>query len=111
MAGSDGVGAEPSRKTDREFPGPGDEVKQRLLSYLDWANSLCQDTQRLTNEMVSLELRQRVDAFQVAAGVFGRQLMLRQQRGQPVVADSSFYIEYPQKLEEVNFTLTGRWPG
>ncbi len=62
-----------------------------------------EQTQRLTNLLVSLELRQRTDAFDQAVKALGRELALWERRGRPVVADSSFYIEHPQKLEEANF--------
>src|SRR5260370_15340099 len=62
-----------------------------------------EQTQRLTDLLVSLELRQRTDAFDQAVKALGRELALWERRGRPVVADSSFYIEHPQKLEEANF--------
>jgi hypothetical protein len=114
---------------------------ERLLAYLDWANSAVErlgslirssdlerlvltkryelllsgvgdlaneETRRLTNSLVSIELKQRVDAFEAAVKELGWQLVLWEQRGQPVVADSSFYIEHPHKFEEADFAaVTG----
>jgi hypothetical protein len=61
-------------------------------------------TQRLVNQLVSAELRQRTAAFADAVGRLGKELQQWQLRGLPVVADSSFYIHHPDKLEEADFS-------
>ncbi|WP_433919785.1 PIN domain-containing protein [Streptomyces canus] len=60
-------------------------------------------TQRLVNQLVSGELRQRTAAFTAAVETLAQELQRWQLRGVPVVADSSFYIKHPEKLEAVDF--------
>lgn len=65
-------------------------------------------TEPLVNALVSQELQERVDALGEALKTLERQRSLWQLRGHPVVADTSFYIQHPVKLEEVDFSeLTG----
>ncbi|MEU1499648.1 PIN domain-containing protein [Streptomyces sp. NPDC005732] len=73
----------------------------QLLAGLD--NFTIGTTQRLVNHLVSAELRQRTEAFGAAVEVLAQELQRWQLRGVPVVADSSFYIKHPEKLEEVDF--------
>ncbi|WP_416530801.1 PIN domain-containing protein [Streptomyces coelicoflavus] len=61
-------------------------------------------TQRLVNQLVSAELRQRTAAFTAATETLGQELQQWQLRGLPVVADSSFYIHHPDKLEDTDFS-------
>lgn len=68
-------------------------------------------TQRLVNQLVSAELRQRTAAFTAAAETLGQELQQWQLRGLPMVADSSFYIHHPDKLEErCSHTTLARQP-
>src|SRR5260370_20730348 len=59
-----------------------------------------EQTQRLTNLLVSLELRQRTDAFDQAVKALGRELALWGRRGRPGGGRSSLFIEPPQKVEK-----------
>jgi len=60
-------------------------------------------TQRVLNGMVSLELAQRVEDFAAAVKDLEEQIGRWARPGRFVVADTSFYIQHPDKLEEVNF--------
>ncbi|QIQ04300.1 PIN domain-containing protein [Streptomyces liangshanensis] len=60
-------------------------------------------TQRLVSQLVGAELRQRAAALQAATDALGREMRQWQLRGLPVVADSSFYVHHPDKLEEADF--------
>lgn len=73
----------------------------QLLAGLD--NFTIGTTQRLVNQLVSAELRQRTAVFTAAAETLAQELQRWQQRGMPVVADSSFYVHHPYKLEETDF--------
>ncbi|MFC8671530.1 PIN domain-containing protein [Streptomyces griseorubiginosus] len=53
----------------------------------------------LAEQMVNSELRWRVAEFTAAVEALGQELYRWQLRGLPVVADSSFYIRHPDKLE------------
>lgn len=78
----------------------------QLLAGLD--NFTIGTTQRLVNRLVFTELRQRTEAFGAAVETLAQELQRWQVRGMPVVADSSFYIKHPERLEEVDFcTLLG----
>ena len=61
------------------------------------------EVQRVVNGLVSLELDQRIDAFDQAIKELEEQVRRWPMLGDLVVADSSFYIEHPKKLEEVDF--------
>ncbi|KOV94165.1 hypothetical protein ADL04_25345 [Streptomyces sp. NRRL B-3648] len=73
----------------------------QLLAGLD--NFTIGTTQRLVNQLVSAELRQRTTAFTTAVDTLAQELQRWQLRGVPFVADSSFYIHHPDKLEETEF--------
>ncbi|MFF4760354.1 PIN domain-containing protein [Streptomyces sp. NPDC001292] len=73
----------------------------QLLAGLD--NFTIGTTQRLVNQLVFTELRQRTEAFGDAVHTLGQELQRWQLRGVPVVADSSFYVHHPEKLEETDF--------
>lgn len=61
------------------------------------------DSQRVLNGLVTLELDQRVDAFEGALRALDRQIERWSRFGAFVVADSSVYIESPAKLEDLDF--------
>lgn len=70
------------------------------------------DTTKVVNLLVSLELRERVDAFDAAVKALNVQIEQWSEPGEIVVPDSSFYIEHEQKLEDADFhayTVTV-WP-
>ncbi|MFJ3648342.1 PIN domain-containing protein [Streptomyces murinus] len=60
-------------------------------------------TQRLVNQLVSTELRQRTEIFGAAVASLAQELQRWQLRGLPVVADSSFYVHHREKLEDTDF--------
>lgn len=53
----------------------------------------------VVNALVSLELQERIDALEETLCELSAERGLWQQRGYPVVADTSFYIQHPDKLE------------
>jgi hypothetical protein len=57
----------------------------------------------VVNGLVSLELDERVEAFDAAIKALGRQIKRWSAYSHYVVPDTSFYIEHPDKLEEVDF--------
>jgi hypothetical protein len=61
------------------------------------------EVQRVVNGLVSLELDERVAAFEAAIDALRRQIQRWSEYGAYVVPDSSFYIEHEDKLEEVDF--------
>ncbi|WP_405591896.1 PIN domain-containing protein [Streptomyces sp. NBC_01092] len=73
----------------------------QLLAGLD--NFTVGSTQRLVNQLVSAELRQRTTVFTAAVETLAQELQRWQLRGMPVVADSSFYVHHSYKLEETDF--------
>lgn len=73
----------------------------QLLAGLD--NFTIRTTERLVNRLVFTELRQRLEAFGTAVHTLGQELQRWQLRGVPVVADSSFYVHHPEKLEDADF--------
>jgi rRNA-processing protein FCF1 len=75
----------------------------RLLSAAGTMTGTDIATQRVLNGMVSLELKQRVDAFDAAVKALEKQIQRWSRRGVFVAADTSFYIEHENKLEEVDF--------
>lgn len=60
------------------------------------------DAQRLVNGLVSLEVRQRVDAFEAAIQTLRQHIERWSRSAYFVVADSSFYIHHPEKFEVVD---------
>lgn len=69
------------------------------------------DQTRLVNLLVSLELTQRVDAFDAAIKALSMEITRWQRRGWTLVADSSFYIEHSEKLEDAGLSglLPAEW--
>lgn len=64
----------------------------------------------LVNNLVSLEVRDRVDMFAAAITELNHEIRRWRLRGWTFVADSSFYIEHPQKLEEADLaSLLPSW--
>lgn len=61
------------------------------------------DARRVVNDLVSLELDERVAAFEEAVQSLDRQLKRWSTPKVFVVADSSVYIEHPDKLEALDF--------
>lgn len=61
------------------------------------------EVQRVVNGLVSLELDQRIDAFDQAIKELEGQVQRWPMLGDLVVADTSFYIEHPEKLEDADF--------
>ncbi len=58
---------------------------------------------RVVNELVSLELTERVQTFEAAIKALQGQVGRWTQYSHFVVLDTSFYIEHPQKLEVADF--------
>lgn len=61
------------------------------------------EVQRAVNGLVSLELDQRVEAFDAAVKALDAQIRRWSQYSHFVVPDTGFYIKHPQKLEEADF--------
>jgi PIN domain len=75
----------------------------RLLSAAGTMTGTDIATQRVLNGLVSLELTQRVDAFDAAVKALDEQIQRWSRPGVFVAADTSFYIEHESKLENVDF--------
>lgn len=75
----------------------------RLLSAAGTMTGTDVATQRVLNGLVSLELAQRSDAFEVAVKTLEAQIQRWSGTGVFVVADTSFYIEHESKLEDLDF--------
>jgi hypothetical protein len=75
----------------------------RLLSVAGRLTSLEVGTQRVLNGMVSLELQQRVAAFEAACKALDEQLHRWSGQGVFVLPDTTVYIESPDKLEDLDF--------
>jgi hypothetical protein len=75
----------------------------RLLSAFGTMTATDNATQRVLNGMVRLELTQRVDAFAEAVKDLEHQIGRWAQLGEFTVADTSFFIEHPDKLEDADF--------
>jgi hypothetical protein len=76
---------------------------ERLLSALGSMTGQDVGTQRVLNGLVSLELTQRVDAFNDAIKALDAQTKLWSRPGALVVPDTSVYIEHEDKLEILDF--------
>jgi hypothetical protein len=76
---------------------------ERLLSGFGSMTGLDAGTQRVLNGLVSLELTQRVDAFEDAIKALDSQIKRWSMPGTFVVADTSVYIEHEDKLEVLDF--------
>ncbi|WJV46200.1 PIN domain-containing protein [Streptomyces flavofungini] len=57
----------------------------------------------IVEQMLNSELQQRITEFTAAVEALGQELQRWQLRGVPVVADSSFYVKHPDRLEEADF--------
>jgi PIN domain len=68
-------------------------------------------TQRVLNDLVSLELDQRVQAFEAAVNAVQAQIGRWPLTQAFVVPDTSFYIEHKDKLEEADFQALLGLPG
>jgi len=81
-----------------------------LLSGVGTMTGTEVEVQRVVNGLVSLELDQRVAAFDEAIKALADQIGRWSRSGAFVVPDSSFYIEHPEKLEVTDFApLVGVW--
>jgi hypothetical protein len=76
---------------------------ERLLSAAGTMPGSDVATQRVLNGMLSLELNQRVDAFDAAIKALDEQIGRWSGLGVFAVADTSFYIEHDALLEEADF--------
>jgi rRNA-processing protein FCF1 len=74
-----------------------------LLAGVGTLSSAEMEVQRVVNGLVSLELNERVEAFETAIKALDTQIKRWSAYGHYVVPDTSFYIEHEQKLEEVDF--------
>jgi hypothetical protein len=84
---------------DRLVLTPGYE---RLLSVAGRLTSFEVGTQRVLNGMLSLELQQRVAAFEAAYKVLDEQIHRWSRLGAFLVADTTVFIEHENKLEELD---------
>lgn len=75
---------------------------ERLLAALGPADAAI-PTRRALNALLSLELAQRVDVFRETINTLEAQFQRWSRPGVFTVADTSVYIESPDKLEELNF--------
>jgi rRNA-processing protein FCF1 len=81
-----------------------------LLSGAGTLTSTETEVQRVVNGMVSLELDQRVDAFDAAIKTLNEQIKRWSLTGEFVMPDTSVYIEHETKLEAADFgSLIGTW--
>ena|SRR5437660_74059 len=81
-----------------------------LLSGVGTMAGTEMEVQRVVNGLVSLELDQRVDAFDHAIKALAGQIGRWSRYSYFVVPDTSFYIEHPQKLEAADFgSLINVW--
>jgi PIN domain len=74
-----------------------------LLSGVGTMTSTEREVQRVVNGLVSLELDQRVEAFDAAIQALERQIRRWSDYAHFVVPDTGFYIEHEDKLEDVDF--------
>jgi PIN domain len=75
----------------------------RLLSAAGTMTGTDMATQRVVNGLVSLELTQRIDAFDAAVKALEEQIQRWSRHGVFVAPDTSFYIEHESKLEDLDF--------
>lgn len=76
----------------------------RLLMALGTVTGNDTATQRTLNALVSLELDQRVKAFEAARHALDEQIARWGRAGAFVVADTSVYIEHEDKLEDLDLS-------
>jgi rRNA-processing protein FCF1 len=74
-----------------------------LLSGAGTLTGTEMEVQRVVNGLVSLELDQRVEAFDEAVKALDRQITRWSAYATFAVPDSSFYIQHPDKLEDADF--------
>jgi rRNA-processing protein FCF1 len=74
-----------------------------LLSSFGTMSSPLREAQRVVRDLVRLELGERVKDFEAAVKTLEEQIQRWARLGVFVVADTSFYIEHEQKLQEANF--------
>jgi len=75
----------------------------RLLSAAGTMTGTDISTQRVLNGLVGLELTQRADAFEAAIKALDAQIERWSRPGVFAVADTSFYIEHEDRLEDLDF--------
>lgn len=75
---------------------------EQLLMGVRAMDSPQMEVQRVVNGLVSLEVRQRQDAFKTATDALGEQIKQWSQPGVFVVPDTTFYVRH-DKLEEADF--------
>lgn len=75
----------------------------RLLSAAGTMSGTDIGTQRVLNGMVSLELTQRIDAFDASVKALDAQVKRWSRPGVFATADTSLYIEHEDKLEDLDF--------
>jgi hypothetical protein len=75
----------------------------RLLATAGTMTGTDVATQRVLNGMVKLELSQRTEAFAAAVKALDAQIQRWAMRGVFAAADTSFYIEHTNKLEDADF--------
>jgi rRNA-processing protein FCF1 len=74
-----------------------------LLSGAGTLTGTEMEVQRVVNGLVSLELDQRVEAFDAAVKALDKQIKRWSAYASFVVPDSSFYIQHQDKLEDADF--------
>jgi len=74
-----------------------------LLSGVGGMTGTEMEVQRVVNGLVSLELDQRVEAFDAAIKALEAQIRRWPAYGHFVVPDTSFYIQHEHKLEDADF--------
>jgi len=74
-----------------------------ILSGVGTMTGTEMEVQRVVNGLVSLELQQRVDAFDQAIKVLDAQIKRWSLSGMFVLPDTTVYIEHEKKLEEADF--------
>jgi hypothetical protein len=74
-----------------------------LLAGVGTMTSTEMEVQRVVNGLVSLELDERVEAFDAAAQALDQRIKRWSAYGHYVVPDTSFYVEHKDKLEAVDF--------
>jgi rRNA-processing protein FCF1 len=82
-----------------------------LLSGIGTMRGNEMEVQRVVNDLVALELDQRVDAFDAAIKTLDAQIRRWSGLGDFVVLDSSFYIHHPEKLEDADIGSAAKVPG
>ena len=81
-----------------------------LLSGIGTMRGTEMEVQRAVNDLVSLELDQRVEAFDAAIKALDEQIRRWSLSGEFIMPDTTVYVEHEQKLEEADFgALLGVW--